>query len=166
MRRRDREITDKKELMAILLRHDIARVAFSDEGQPYLVPLNFAPVEQDGQLDLYFHCAAEGRKLRVLEVNDRVAFEVDGAYRLLPGDEACDWSATFESVIGEGRMALVTDADERMYGMDRIMSRYGHTGNRNYIPSVFDRTTILRLRVTRMTGKRKAPPSPAGQPAT
>jgi len=156
MRRKDREIQDPQELLAILGRHDIARVAFCDDGQPYIVPMHFGST---GTV-LYFHCAAEGRKLEILLRNDRVAFEVDGAYRLLPGDEACGWSATFESLVGQGRMSVVTDPDERSYGMDSIMSHYGHNGKPLYDPAVFERTVILRLQVENMTGKRKSPPSP------
>ena len=38
------------------------------DGQPYGVPLNY--VYEDGKI--YFHCAAEGRKLDNIAVNSRV----------------------------------------------------------------------------------------------
>ncbi|MBP7401446.1 MAG: pyridoxamine 5'-phosphate oxidase family protein [Clostridia bacterium] len=164
MRRTDREITDPRELASILDRHEVARVAFCDGEQPYLIPMNFARTERDGENILYFHCALEGRKLDLLQRNDRVAFEVDGGYRLLPGDEACDWSATFESVVGIGRMRIVTDPDERVLGMDRIMARHGMAGKPVYNPAVFARTAVLRLDVASMTGKRKTPPAPVNRP--
>jgi nitroimidazol reductase NimA-like FMN-containing flavoprotein (pyridoxamine 5'-phosphate oxidase superfamily) len=169
MRRKDREICDPQEMLTILLRHDIARVAFCDDGQPYIVPMNFG-FSPGGRWSktaaLYFHCALEGRKLDILRRNDRVAFEVDGSYQLLPGDEACDWSTTYESLVGQGRMTVVTDPDERIHGMDTIMSHYGHEGKPSYKPAVFERTAILRLSVESMTGKRKSPPGQLIPPAS
>lgn len=42
MRRKDREITDFHELIEIMKKCDVCRIALKDEdGYPYIVPLNF-----------------------------------------------------------------------------------------------------------------------------
>ena len=156
MRRKDREIAGAGEMLAILQREQVARVAFCDGERPYIVPLSFAVHEDGDGIALYFHCAAEGRKMDLLKANGRVAFEVDGAYRMLPGEVACDWSVAFESVVGEGLLSIVQDPEERVLGMDFIMSKYGYAGKPVYDPAIFQRTAILRLKVTAMTGKRLA----------
>ena len=60
MRRKDREITDFNEILAIMEKCDVCRIALNDDGFPYVVPLNFGMDVRDGQVYLYFHCAMEG----------------------------------------------------------------------------------------------------------
>ena len=50
MRRTDREITDRQELLDVMARCDVCRLALNDEsGYPYVVPLNFGMDEQIGR---------------------------------------------------------------------------------------------------------------------
>ena len=61
MRRTDREITDRQELLDVMARCDVCRLALNDEsGYPYVVPLNFGMEERDGTLYLLFHGAMTG----------------------------------------------------------------------------------------------------------
>ena len=62
MRRADREIRDYGELLAVIARCDVCRLAFNDEEVPYILPLNFGEAVEDGALRLYFHGALEGKK--------------------------------------------------------------------------------------------------------
>ena len=41
MRRKDKEIKDKKEIEQIIAQARVCHLALADQGQPYLVPLNF-----------------------------------------------------------------------------------------------------------------------------
>lgn len=67
MRRKDREITDFDEMMKIIDRCDVCRLAISDEDFPYIVPMNFGTEVKDGTLYLYFHCAQQGKKIELLK---------------------------------------------------------------------------------------------------
>jgi len=57
MRRREKQITDTKQMEQILAQAQVCRLAMVDKGHPYVVPLNFG--YRDGAL--YFHSALEGR---------------------------------------------------------------------------------------------------------
>ena len=57
MRRYDREITDKNEILEIMSRCDVCRLAFNDGDYPYILPLNFGIGEKEGKIVLYFHSA-------------------------------------------------------------------------------------------------------------
>lgn len=49
MRRTDREIMDRQELLDVMARCDVCRLALNDEsGYPYVVPLNFG-MEEPGR---------------------------------------------------------------------------------------------------------------------
>ena len=73
MRKADREITDNKELIEVIRKCDVCRVAFHDEPYPYIVPLSFGFSYEKEQLILYFHCANEGKKLELLKQNNHVS---------------------------------------------------------------------------------------------
>ena len=68
MRRNDREITDLREILRLMDRCDVVNLAFADNGEPYVVPVNFGYVS-DGETKavLYFHGAREGRKASLAE---------------------------------------------------------------------------------------------------
>ena len=58
MRKRDREVREFSEIVDIVNRSQVMRMATC--GEPYIVPLSFGYEAEDGVLTLYFHCAAEG----------------------------------------------------------------------------------------------------------
>ncbi|MHC4124090.1 MAG: pyridoxamine 5'-phosphate oxidase family protein [Planctomycetota bacterium] len=69
MRKKDKQINDPAEIEDTL----ICRLAFCDNNQPYIVPLCFGHKDNA----LYFHCAAEGKKLDILRKNNNVCFQGD-----------------------------------------------------------------------------------------
>ena len=78
MRRTGREITDRQELLDVMARCDVCRLALNDEsGYPYVVPLNFGMEERDGTLYLLFHGAMTGTKYDRMERDPRATFEMD-----------------------------------------------------------------------------------------
>jgi nitroimidazol reductase NimA-like FMN-containing flavoprotein (pyridoxamine 5'-phosphate oxidase superfamily) len=89
MRRKDREVTERLEMERIISRCRVCHLALSSaDGRPYAVALNFgyAPGEPPA---LYFHCAAQGRKLDLLRQNPCCAFIIDRPLGLVRGRTAC-----------------------------------------------------------------------------
>jgi len=117
--------------------------------------MNFAYKVIDEQVFIYFHCASEGRKIDMIAQNHNVCFEADCSYQTLEADVACKWSAEFESVIGEGTIAILTDEVQKIHGLDLLMKRYGFVGKPQYKPSDLAAVTVLQLSVSAITGKRK-----------
>ena len=52
MRRHDREITDKNEILEIMNLCDVCRLAFKDGDYPYILPLNFGIEEMTAKRKL------------------------------------------------------------------------------------------------------------------
>lgn len=154
MRKSNREIKNIDELKAILDGCDVCRLGLCDHGQPYIVPLNFGYSWPDSGLVLYFHCAAEGRKLDILRQNNRVCLELDWRHELKTAGQACQFSMHFESLIGEGEIAILTDDQEKIAGLDRIMAHYHPGGAWTYDQEILAKTCVLRLQVSSLTGKR------------
>lgn len=154
MRKSNREVTSHEELIAILDQCDVCRLGLSDDGQPYIVPLNFGYRWDDAGLTLFFHCAGEGRKLDIIRHNNRVCFEMDHRHVLKTGDLACQYSMNFESLIGDGLIEIVTDSSEKRTALNQIMKHYCDRTDWAYDEKVLAITTVLRLKTTQFTGKR------------
>jgi uncharacterized protein len=154
MRRKEREITDKAELESIIRSCDVCRLAMANDNIPYIVTMNFGYAGGDNPC-FYFHCAPEGRKLEMMKLNDHVCFEMDTGHILYKGIRGCDWGMNFSSIVGYGRISIIKDREERMTGLRLIMDQYGGSGSYAFDENVFARTTILKLDISAMTGKKK-----------
>ena len=145
---------------AVIARCQVCHLALaSPDGRPYVVPLHFGYAPGPPPV-LYFHSARHGRKLDLLRQNPRCAFVIDRDLGLVTRPRACDWSTGYESVMGAGRIEIVTHPEERRAGLDRLMAQYGNHSP-SYSPEELARTVVLRLTVEEMSGKRKAG---AGEP--
>ena len=111
MRRNDREIKDKALIEQFIAKEQIIRIAFYDNGDLYIVPLNYGFIYENDKYVFYFHGAKAGRKFELSKSSPMVGFEIDGEYELLQADVACDYSAKFQSVIGTGRLSIIEDYD-------------------------------------------------------
>jgi len=154
MRRKDREIKDISELELIISGSDVCRIAFADNNLPYIVTMNFGYSGGERPC-FYFHCSNEGKKLEMLKNNNFVCFELDTDHEIYEGENGCDWGMRFSSIIGYGRISVLWEREQRIAGLNSIMSHYSDREGFSYDERVLENTTILRLDIEEMTGKRK-----------
>lgn len=152
MRRQEREIDNIDEIEAIISKADVCRIAFADNNEPYIVTMNFGYVAGKDK-KLYFHCAAEGKKLEMIRKNNYVCFEFDTDHRLESGTRPCDFGMRYKSVVGRGRISIINDEPEKKVGLDSIMSHYSNTESYFYDQMMVNRVVILRLDILEMIGK-------------
>lgn len=155
MRRSEREIKDRAELLALLEKSQIMHLGLIDEGKPYVVPLHFGWTEESGELALYFHCAREGRKIDCIRTNPACFITVTGDARVIRNTEACRWSAAFESLMMEGEAEILSSGRERKRGLDALMRHYGFEGEPDYSERTLGITAVCRIRVKSISGKRR-----------
>ena len=148
MRKTERNIEDPKIINQILSGGIICRVAFFDEEYPYIVPLNYGYKNNS----LFIHCAKEGKKIDLLQKNNKVCFEIEDAYKVVESDVSCEWTTKYRSVIGTGEIEIVNDFAEKEAGLDVIMTQHGKKDN-SYHKNLVDRVSILKLNIKSMTGK-------------
>jgi uncharacterized protein len=148
MRRKDKEITGREALDDIINRSQVCRLGLCDGGTPYIVPMSFG---YDGK-SLYFHGAAEGRKIEVLRKNGKVCFELDIDTEVVRGDSPCNFSMRYRCVMGEGRASFVEDPEEKKRGLEVIMKQYGDEGS---LPEgALDKIAVIRVDIEGMSGKK------------
>ncbi len=148
MRRKEKEITGRQDIEAVIRNARVCRLAMVDGAAPYLVPLCFGYAQNT----LFFHCAKEGRKLDVLKRNNRVCFEFDAVTEVRPGKKACDWGIAYQSVVGFGQAFFIEDRDAKRKALDVIMAQYA-TGSFDYTDAAVDGITVIRVDIAGMTGK-------------
>ena len=155
MRRTDREITDENRIDEIIRTCKICRLGFCDEGEVYIVPLNFGYECESGRRVFYFHGASEGRKLELIRKTGKAGFEMDCGYEPISGETACTHSSRYRSIIGSGTVRLLEDREEKKRGMLSIMAHI--TGKRDWeLPeAAMNATAVFRLEVEKLSCKER-----------
>ena len=109
--RREREITDVEEIRRILDESKIVHVGMCLSDEPYVVPMNYGYILEDGELTLYLHGAKIGKKLDIMRQNPKVFFEIECAVTPFEGDIACRYGIAYSSVMGRGVAEIIDDSD-------------------------------------------------------
>ena len=154
MRRSDREIKDHDEILDVIRRCDVCRLALHDEPYPYIVPLNFGFEEISGKLTLYFHSALTGHKLDRIAADPRAAFEMDTSHVLLYSEEKQMCTMAYESVIGFGTIHFLEE-EEKYKALKKLMDHYYPGEEKSFPMSTVPHTAVFSLEVESLTGKRR-----------
>ena len=153
MRRKDREVTDKKEILSILEEARVMRLAFHAGEFPYIVPLNYG-YEWNDSLVLYFHCAREGRKCSLIASNNKVGFEIDTGHVLVTGEKDCDWGYQYKSILGTATVQELL-GEEKINGLRCLMVHHGKKDSHAFLPEMVEVTRVYKLIVVSVSAKIK-----------
>ena len=150
MRRKEKEITLKTEMDAVIEKARVCRLAMVDADRPYIVPMSFG---YDGKA-LYFHSAREGQKLDLLRKNKRVCFELDTEVSVSPGDVPCKWGMAYQSIIGQGEVAFILEPKAMRNALDIIMAHYSGESSFVYTDAAINSVCVFKVNILEMSGKR------------
>ena len=149
MLKKDREITDIDEIEEIIRKAITCRIGLVDGGEPYVVPVCFG-YERNA---LYFHGAAEGRKVELIKRNNRVCFEIDTDVEPAKAEKACGWTMKYRSIIGMGRAKILESEEEKSHGLGLIMKQYGGSDS-SFPKTTLAKTLVVRIDIGSMTGRK------------
>jgi nitroimidazol reductase NimA-like FMN-containing flavoprotein (pyridoxamine 5'-phosphate oxidase superfamily) len=154
MRLIKQEITEKSIIDKILSTSEICRLGFIDNERPYILPFNYG--YQDGFI--YIHCAKEGKKTDLIKKNNLVCIEIEQIATIERHKKACKWASTYRSVIGYGKVEIITDYEQKRKGLDVIMKHNGanSTHDLNYEKSQVDSMLLLKVEIIEITGKQSS----------
>lgn len=150
MRRKDKEIKDQKEIISILNRAKVCRIALSDNNIPYIIPINYGYKNNY----LFFHSAPEGKKINILKKNNNICFEVDIDHELIISEAACSSSMKYRSVIGLGKAEIIENFQEKKDALDIIITHYFPNFKPEYKESQVNKLSIIKIKIENMTGKK------------
>ena len=121
MTKRERQITDPDQIRHILDTGKVLHLGLAVDNEPYVVPMSYGYILEDGKLTLYLHSALQGRKLDMLQQNPRVFFEIDCDRMPFAGRVPCQYGMVYSSIMGRGTAAIVEDVEEKKQAMAMLM---------------------------------------------
>lgn len=152
MRRKDREVTDFKEIIKVINECDTIRLGFQDGEYPYIVPMNFGYEVIDKQITFYVHGALEGRKIELIKKNKVCSFEMDCAHKLELIYKVKDVTMRYKCLMGKASIELIDDSDKQR-AMDVIMDKDIQTRKFEYNHESLKHTMIAKIIVSECSCK-------------
>ena len=155
----ERVIDDRMEIEEILRSAKVGRLCLCVDGEPFIIPLNFAYDEGA----VYVHGSDQGLKTEALRKHPRVCFEVDEFQGIVPAPMPCEYDSAYRSVVAHGTAQILETVDEKLTALRLIVNKYANeeatdTLTRSMVGeyrSERDRATaVVKIQVERMTGKR------------
>ena len=152
IRRKEKAITDKNEMLSILQNTAFVTVAMCNNNEPYLVTLSHGYDPENHCI--YFHCALEGKKIDILRKNNIVWGQalIDNGY--VQG--ACDHM--YATTQFKGRVSFVEDISEKHHALSKMIhsldSNPKKIMEKQLTEKAVSRVMIGRIDIDYMSGKK------------
>lgn len=157
MRRKDREVTSPALIWKIADEAIVLHLAFIDaHGEPYATCVHFAFDREKKRF--YFHGAMKGRKAEALALQPKAAFQIVGKTEMLHKKDKPGYHlGAYRSVMGRGRVRVVSDLAEKRAAIELLHARY-HDAAQDYAVSdaaLENAVNVHALEIEEITGKIK-----------
>jgi uncharacterized protein len=161
VRRADRAMHDDAWIAEMLHRAPIGYLATVHDGQPF-INSNLFVYDEDAHA-IYMHTARVGRTRANVEAEEaaaRACFTVSEMGRLLPADEALEFSVEYAGVVTFGTAQIIADAAEQERALQLLLNKYfphlkPGEHYRPIAPEELVRTSVYRIDIESWSGKRK-----------
>lgn len=158
VRRADRAIDDENWIKDFLHRAPTITMAMVYENQPFINSNLF--VYDEAAHAIYIHTAYVGRTRSTIAANPRVCLSVMEMGRLLPADEALEFSVEYSGVVVFGAASIVDEPVEAKYALQLLLDKYAPhlKAGQDYRPPVDEelkRTAVYKVAIEEWSGKRK-----------
>ena len=158
MTKREREVTDIKEIEKILDKAKVLHLGLVDDGNPYVLAMNYGYIMEYGKLTVYLHGAREGYKLDIMRKNPKCCFEADCDVEPFEGELPCQYGNAYASVIARGEITIVDDVEEKMKALTVLMKT--QTGKDfEFNERLVSAVSVMRIDVSEYTAKRRPLPA-------
>ncbi|MBQ6685438.1 MAG: pyridoxamine 5'-phosphate oxidase family protein [Firmicutes bacterium] len=157
MTKRERQVTDREEILKILDKCKILHLGLVDGDEPYVVPMNYGYVMEGEQLTLYMHGATKGYKLDLMRKNPKVFFEMECDVQGFEGEIACQYGTVYQSIMGRGKATIIEEPQEKIETMKLFMK--SQTGRDfEFSEKMVSAVVMIRIDVSEYTAKRRPMP--------
>jgi hypothetical protein len=152
IRRKEKAMTDPKEMAAVLRDAKHVTIAMSLNDEPYLVTLNHGYDER--KRCIYFHCAREGKKVEILRTNNQVWGQglIDKGYQ----HGSCDH--LFKTTQFYGKVTFVEDLEEKEQALRLMIKKLDKNPDsvikQQITAESLRRVLIGRIDISFMSGKK------------
>jgi hypothetical protein len=150
--RRDREVTDFREIVEMLDGFDVVRIGIGGDQFPYVVPLSFGYEIIDGKIVIYFHGAKIGKKVDLLEKSKKVCVEADEFIRY--DEQNVGITTRYKSIIGYGEVEELTADEDKVRSLNATCVHCGYTKYDSSICKSLKHTRCFKIILDEITGKK------------
>lgn len=153
MRRKDREVTNKEDILRIVKDAKYLHLALNDDNYPYIVSLHYGFINQEPFV-FYMHSAKEGHKIDLIKNNCNAAITLECNVKLQESLNACSYTSSFSSVFAKGTVSLVESDEEKKMALELIMENQSGKHfdiNKNMCETV----SIIKFVADTLTAKEK-----------
>jgi len=158
VRRDDRAVTDETWFKHFLKTASVGTLATIHDGQPFLNQNLF--VYDDQTNALYIHTARKGRTRANIEQYQKVSFAIMEMGRLLPADEALEFSVEYAGVVIFGTSSIIEDDAEATRVLQLMLDKYAPhlsagSDYRPPVPAELKRTSVFKVTIDDWSAKKK-----------
>ena len=155
--KRELQVTDPAQIKRILDTAKVLHLGLAVDNEPYVVPMNYGYVLEDGKLVLYLHSAVQGKKLDMLRANPNVFFSIDCDRMPFEGRVPCQYGLVYSSIMGRGTATIVEDVEEKKQAMTILMKT--QTGKDfTFEDRLVSIVAVIRIDVAEYTAKHRPLP--------
>ena len=143
-------IENREEINEIIKACKTCFLGMSENGQPYVLPLNFA-LENDCVI---LHSAPVGRMWETINANPKVSINWTLGEDLAWQDEkvGCSYRVKSKSVLVEGEVEIIDDFDEKERCMKLLMAQYSNREFKFSTPAIKN-VGVLKVHIKKITAK-------------
>ena len=157
MTKRELQITDEAQIREILDAAKVLHLGLCVDNEPYVVPMNYGYIMENGKPVLYLHSAVRGKKLDMMRANPKVFFEMDCDRMPFEGKKPCQYGLAYSSVMGRGIATIVEDVEEKKKAMTILMKT--QTGKDfAFNDELVSIVAVIRIDVSEYTAKHRPIP--------
>lgn len=153
MRLSQREITSFEQIIELVEKCDTMHIAFFDKEYPYIVPVSYGYKVFCDKIEMYFHSAKAGKKVELIEQNNKVCVEID----VMNGYKNTERGITadYESLIGFGKVVKLEENDEIAEGLEMLLKHCKIQGNFAKDCAMTKMTNVYKIVISSFTGKKR-----------
>ncbi|MHA1777846.1 MAG: hypothetical protein DRO88_09975 [Promethearchaeia archaeon] len=118
LRRKEKKITENSEIEKIFLDQKVFTLAMCKNNIPYLVTMDY--VWDSSEKCFYFHCAAAGKKIDILNSNSNIWGQIVEDLGYIPGE--CDHA--YRSVHFEGKVEFIDEIAIKRKALELMIKKF------------------------------------------
>ena len=157
MTKRERQVADPEQIRHILDTARVLHLGLAVNNEPYVVPLNYGYIMEEGKLVLYLHSAQRGKKLDMLRANPNVFFEMDCDRMPFESKLPCQYGMVYSSIMGRGVAHIVEDVEEKKRAMTILMKTQSGK-DFEFNDRLVSMVAVVRVDVSEYTAKHRPLP--------
>ncbi len=154
MRRKDREITDRRLIESILDDAVVLHLGLLDGDRPYIIPVNFG-YKGDS---IYIHSAPEGKKIELIRERNIISFQAETGVEIVHRSTPDKCSMLYRSIAGHGLAFIVESREEKKLALGLLMDHNTKDSQGNWeFGKCLDEVCIIKIVIESVTGKESLP---------